>query len=66
MNRTKPESGRATSGRVSPTAPESKSASSNVWRALERVPGFNERLNRGRKELDAGKRVEFEPDDRPG
>ncbi len=66
MHRAKPESGRAPSGRVSPTAPESKSASSNVWRALERIPGFNQRLTRGRKELDAGKRVEFEPDNRSG
>ncbi len=50
-------------GRVSPTAPASKSASANVWGLLERVPGFNQRVKEGRRQLKAGERVEFEPDD---
>ena len=45
--------------RVSPTAPESKSASVNVWRMLESLPGFNERLERGKAQLAAGESVPF-------
>jgi len=52
-------------GRVSPTAPESTSVSANIWGILERVPGFNARIQRGKAQLAAGKRVEFEPRDRP-
>ncbi len=49
--------------RVSPTAPESKSASANVWRLLESLPGFHARLERGKRQLDEGKRVRFEDRD---
>jgi len=52
------------SGRVSPTAPESKSASANVWNAMERIPGFNERVRRGKAQLDRGERIPFTDDDR--
>ncbi len=52
------------SGRVSPTATESKSASANVWGILERQPDFSDRIERGKAQLAAGKRVEFEPRDR--
>lgn len=52
-------------GRVSPTAPESKSVSANIWGILERVPGFSDRIDRGKAQLAAGERVEFEPRDKP-
>ena len=45
--------------RVSPTAPESKSASVNVWHMLEGQPGFNERMERGKAQLAAGDSVPF-------
>ena len=63
MQESKPAVARTAEGRVSPTAPASKSASANVWGLLERVPGFNERVARGRQQLKAGERIEFEPDD---
>lgn len=37
----------------------------NVWAALERQPGFNEELERGKAELNAGKRVEFRAEGGP-
>ena len=49
----------AASGRVSPTAPESKSASVNVWRMLESQPEFDERLERGKAQLASGDAVLF-------
>ena len=48
------------SGRVSPTAPSSKSFSVAVWDYLESIPGFNDRMDAGKASLDAGKRVPFE------
>lgn len=63
MNR-KPEGVRADAGRVSPTAPESKSSSANVWAMLEKMPGFNERVRRGKAQLDRGERVPFTDDDK--
>jgi hypothetical protein len=50
------------SGRVSPTAPRSKSLSAAVWDYLESTPGFNERLDQGKASLDSGQRVQFEGD----
>jgi hypothetical protein len=49
---------------VSQNAPVSKSASANVWRLLEQQPGFNERVRRGKAQLDAGKRIPFTDDDK--
>ena len=63
MNR-KPAGVRAESGRVSPTAPESKSASANVWGMLERMPGFSERVKRGKAQLDKGERIPFADDEK--
>ena len=48
------------SGRVSPTAPESKSLSHAVWAHLESIPGFNERLRQAERDIEAGKGVAFE------
>ena len=43
-------------GRVSPTAPESKSLSAGVWDHLENdVPGFNEAMEAGTAQIKAGK-----------
>ena len=55
----KPAARPGSAGRVSPTAPESKSASVNVWRMLESQPGFNERLERGKAQLAGGESVPF-------
>jgi hypothetical protein len=51
----------ASSGRVSPTAPESKSLSGAVWGYLESIPGFNEDLRQAEADLAAGRGVPFEP-----
>lgn len=48
------------SGRVSPTAPESKSASSMVWRGLESLPGFSKELRQAEADLKAGRGVRFD------
>jgi hypothetical protein len=48
-----------TSGRVSPTAPETKSASSMVWRGLESLPGFSDELRQAEADLNAGRGVRF-------
>ena len=53
------------SGRVSPTAPRSKSCSAAVWDYLESTPGFNERVDAGKASLDAGQRIPFEGDRKP-
>jgi hypothetical protein len=45
------------SGRVSPTAPESKSLSAAVWRFLEEQPGFNRAMEEGTAQIKAGKSV---------
>jgi hypothetical protein len=45
------------SGRVSPTAPESKSLSAAVWRFLEKHPGFNRAMEEGTAQIKAGKSV---------
>jgi hypothetical protein len=50
------------SGRVSPTAPRSKSLSAAVWDYMESTPGFNERVDAGKASLDAGRRIPFEDD----
>lgn len=63
MPKGKPAADRTADGRVSQIAPASKSASANVWGLLERVPGFSNRVAKGRAQLKAGQRVEFEPDD---
>lgn len=55
----KPDARAGSTGRVSPTAPESRSASANVWRMLESQPDFNERLERGKAQLAAGDAVPF-------
>lgn len=44
-------------GRVSPTAPASKSMSTGVWRLLDGTPGFRERVERGREQLVEGDTV---------
>lgn len=49
-----------TSGRVSPTAPETKSASSMVWRGLESLPGFSDELRKSEVDLKAGRGVRFD------
>lgn len=49
----------AASPRVSPTAPESQSASAMVWRGLESLPGFSEELQEAERDLNAGKGVRF-------
>jgi hypothetical protein len=61
----KPDRASDSPAHVSQNAPASKSASTNVWGLLERVPGFNERVAKGRAQLKAGQKVEFEPDDQP-
>lgn len=60
----KPVGYRAETDRVSPTAPESKSASANVWGILERMPDFNERVRRGKAQLDRGERAPFADDEK--
>lgn len=42
-------------GRVSPTAPASKSLSVAVWKALEGTPGFNDAMKRGVGQIAEGK-----------
>ena len=40
------------SGRVSPTAPDTKSLSASVWRFLENdAPGFNEAMEEGTAQI---------------
>lgn len=51
--------GTHTNGRVSPTAPETKSASAVVWRGLESIAGFSEELEQADSDLKAGKGVPF-------
>lgn len=58
VKRTEPAAG--TSGRVSQTAPESKSVSTAVWSYLESIPGFNDDLRKAEQELEAGKGVRYE------
>lgn len=58
MDRSQPASERAGS-RVSPTAPVERSASANVWRLLENQPGFNERVERGNRQLAEGRSTPF-------
>jgi hypothetical protein len=54
----KPEGVRAASGRVSPTAADTKSRSTNVWRLLESKSDFVEGMEQARQEHDRG---EFRP-----
>jgi hypothetical protein len=58
MSREKP-SQNAERGRVSPTAPESKSQSAMVWRGLEATPGFSDELRRAQADLKAGRGTPF-------
>jgi len=51
------------SGRVSPTAPETKSFSHVVWDHLESIPGFNDRLRAAERDLEDGKGVPFDDED---
>lgn len=53
-----PQTGKK-SGRVSPTAPKSKSVSTMVWRGLESLPGFNRELRQAEKDLADGKGTPF-------
>lgn len=46
-------------GRVSPTAPASKSLSHSVWKYLEAQPGFNEGMAEARRELASGQGTPF-------
>lgn len=50
---------RAGTGRVSPTAPESKSLSAGVWSQLEAQPGFNEAVREGERQIADGRSVRF-------
>jgi hypothetical protein len=45
--------------RVSPTAPETQSASAMVWRGLESLPGFSDELRQAEADLKAGRGVRF-------
>ena len=47
-------------GRVSQTAPESRSVSAGVWDSLESIPGFNEDLRAAETDLEAGHGVRYE------
>jgi hypothetical protein len=53
MTRRTPDPER-TSARVSPTAPDTHSASTNVWRLIETQPDFAEGMEQARREHDAG------------
>lgn len=53
----KPRESAEETGRVSPTAPESKSLSAAVWRFLEEQPGFNRAMEEGTSQIAAGKSV---------
>lgn len=55
----KPEADRGVSVRVSPTAPESKSLSAAIWEHLEAQPGFNEAMERGKRQIAEGQSVPF-------
>ncbi len=44
-----------TRGRISQTAPESKSISVAIWDALESDPGFNEAMEQGVTQIAEGK-----------
>ena len=46
--------------RPSPTAPESKSRSANVWALLQADPRFREGMARARQQHDAGEFAPFE------
>ena len=59
MDRSKPET-RAASGRVSPTAPKSKSMSAAVWDALESDPTFNRDLLAAERDLAGGRGIRYE------
>ena len=53
---TRPKKQETPRGRVSPTAPESKSLSAGVWDFLENeVPGFDEAMETGTAQLKSGK-----------
>lgn len=58
MNR-KPADAAAESARVSPMAPDTKSASTNVWRLLETMPDFNEGMDRARSDFESGRVAPF-------
>ena len=45
------------SGRVSPTAPDSRSASTNVWRLAEADPRFREGMARAAEDFENGRTV---------
>jgi hypothetical protein len=47
-------------GRVSQTAPESRSVSAGVWDSLESIPGFNEDLRVAEADLEAGRGARYE------
>ena len=51
-----PKPKRPGAGRPSPTAPETRSLSSNVWRFLENdVPEFNDVMEQGTAQIKVGK-----------
>lgn len=50
----------APTGRVSPTAPESASPSTNVWRLLEANPEFREGMERARTDFESGRVAPFQ------
>ena len=58
VKRTEPDKG--TSGRVSQTAPESKSLSAAVWGYLEAQPGFTAGLREAEADLEAGRGTRYE------
>lgn len=47
-------------GRVSPTAPKSKSLSAAVWESLESIPGYTADLRAAEADLAAGRGVRYE------
>jgi hypothetical protein len=53
----KPDAGH---GRVSQTAPSTKSLSAAVWGYLESIPGFNDDLRQAEKDLAEGKGTRYE------
>jgi hypothetical protein len=57
MSTTKAKAAAAENGRVSPTAPKSKSVSAGVWEALESQPGFSDSIRTGEAQIAKGESV---------
>lgn len=59
MSPRKPVSNRDRAGRVSPTAPETSSASTMIWRLLETNEEFVRGMERAREDVAAGRIAPF-------